>query len=163
MSTLSRTIALLAAGLLLCTPASGQFEETINEVMVLTPVDGDVVPLDDLDVEIMSSYGVLTFLDIFVNGAHAVDSETIEARSMGTLMVEADYLKPGENTMQVDSWHQMPGESLRREKYSAPPITFTVKKPVAKPHKHLEINVPLCLFPNAPLCFLPWKIKVEAR
>lgn len=106
-----------------------QIEVPHNEILVMSPMDDDKLPLADLDVQIQSGYGVLTFISIMVNGKVAVEMENIEARSLGAVTVPKDSLSIGKNVLKVNSWHQLPNTENRLEKYSAPPITFKVLKP----------------------------------
>lgn len=100
-----------------------------NEIFVMWPVDGEVLEFEDLDVDIASGYGVLTFISITLNEEKVIEVATIDAGKMGTLTVVKGELKIGENVLQVNSWHQLPGREDRLAKFTAPLITFTVKNP----------------------------------
>ena len=103
-----------------------------NEILVLWPIDGDVVELEALDVDIVSGYGVLTFVSITLNKVKVIDVETIDAGNRGTLTVAKGKLRIGKNVLKVESWHQLPGSENRLAKFTAPLINFTVKKPQPK-------------------------------
>lgn len=114
----------------------------LNEIMVLEPFDGDVVEHAPLTVQIGTGYGVLTFLAIRVNGRVAIDVANIDVGDTGVFEVDKALLQVGENVLEVNSWHQLPGRPQRLEEFDAPPVRFTVKKPAPPPVRRVEILSP---------------------
>ena len=73
--------AVLCASTALCfepPPDGAMMDVPHNEIMVLTPFDGDVVDHDPLAVQVATGYGVLTFLTITLNGRVALDVGNID-------------------------------------------------------------------------------------
>jgi hypothetical protein len=100
----------------------------LNEIRVLDPYDGASVRRKDLKVTIASGYGVLTFVSITMNGKLAVPMKNIEANQIGKIIVPGKHLKPGKNTMLVNSWHQMPNQKIRMAKFKHPIISFVATR-----------------------------------
>jgi hypothetical protein len=98
----------------------------LNEIMVLDPYDGDVLKYKDLKLKIASGYGVLTFVSVTVNRKLAVPVKNIEAGQTGVITVPKKHFKIGKNRILVNSWHQMPGQTTRLEKFKHPEIRIKI-------------------------------------
>lgn len=123
-------------------PDGVEIELPLNEIMVLAPFDGEVVEHGPLTVQVATGYGVLTFLAITVNGRAAVDVGNIDVGATGLFEIGEDLLRVGENILEVNSWHQLPGRPQRLAEFDAPPVHFTVKKPAPPPVGRVEILEP---------------------
>ncbi len=118
-------------------PVGGEEEHRIevplNEILVAAPSEGALVDHKDLKVTIASGYGVLTFLSITLNGKKVIEMVNIEANGMDSITVPKKHLKLRENTLRVDSWHQLPGQPRRLEAFTTPEIKFHVRPPKTLP------------------------------